>query len=88
MEAHKIIDEISLKKAGMNEELKKDTTGCIAQKEVSRAIISMFPELGIKPNKATDSDTLKLLKKFIASEKERELYQQRFLLLYLSYLLY
>jgi uncharacterized protein YqeY len=71
-------DEISLKKAGMDDELEQDATGCIAQKEASRAIISMFPELGIKPNDATDDDTLKLLKKFIANEKERELYQQKF----------
>lgn len=51
----------------------------IAQKTVSRAIISMFPELGIKPDKATDDDTIKLLKKYITSEKTRELYQQKIL---------
>ena len=46
------------------------------QKTVSRAIISMFPEIGVKPNKATDEDTTKLLKKYISQEKTRELYQQ------------
>ena len=35
----------------------------IAQKTVSRAIISMFPEIGKKPAQATDDDTIKLLKK-------------------------
>ena len=51
----------------------------IDQKTVSRAIISMFPEIGVKPDKATDDDTIKLLKKYIASEKTRELYQQKYL---------
>lgn len=51
----------------------------IAQKTVSRAIISMFPELGKKPAQATDDDTIKLLKKYIAQEKEREIYQHGYL---------
>jgi uncharacterized protein YqeY len=46
----------------------------IAQKTVSRAIISMFPEIGKKPAQATDDDTIKLLKKYIGQEKERQLY--------------
>lgn len=46
----------------------------IAQKEVSRAIISMCPEIGVKPDKATDSDIIRLLKKYISSEKTRQLY--------------
>lgn len=46
----------------------------ICQKEVSRAIISMFPEIGTKPGKATDDDTIKLLKKYISMEKTRQLY--------------
>jgi uncharacterized protein YqeY len=46
----------------------------IAQKTVSRAIISMFPEIGKKPGDATDDDTIKLLKKYINQEKERQLY--------------
>ena len=51
----------------------------IAQKEVSRSIISMFPEIGTKPDKATDEDTIRLLKKYISMEQTRELYQQRYL---------
>ena len=47
---------------------------CHNQKDVSRAIISMFPEIGVKPTNATDDDTIKLLKKYIRSEKERLLY--------------
>jgi len=48
----------------------------IAQKDVSRAIISMFPEIGVKPDNATDEDTISLLKKYIFMEKTRELYAQ------------
>lgn len=51
----------------------------IATKEVVRTIISMYPEIGVKPNQATNDDTLKLLKKYIAIEKIRELYLQHFL---------
>lgn len=42
--------------------------------EFSRAIISMFPEIGVKPDKASDSDTIRLLKKYINMEKTRQLY--------------
>jgi len=52
---------------------------CISQKTVSRAIISMFPEIGKKPADATDDDVIKLLRKYIGQEKERELYQQKYL---------
>jgi uncharacterized protein YqeY len=52
---------------------------CIAHKEVSRAIISMFPEIGVKPDKATDDDVIKLLKRYINVEKTRELYIQKYL---------
>ena len=47
----------------------------IAHKTVSRAIISMFPEIRKKPADATDNDVIKLLKKYIAQEKERDVYQ-------------
>jgi len=47
----------------------------IAQKTVSRAIISMFPELRKKPAEGTDEDVIKLLKKYINQEKERSIYQ-------------
>lgn len=46
----------------------------LARKDVPRAIISMFPELGKKPGDATDEDVIKLLKKFIGNEKTRQLY--------------
>jgi uncharacterized protein YqeY len=49
----------------------------ISQKNVSRAIISMFPEIGKKPADATDDDTIKLLKKYIKNEKERLLYTNK-----------
>lgn len=47
----------------------------IAQKTVSRAILSMIPQLGKKPNESTEEDIQKLLKKYISMEKERALYQ-------------
>jgi len=51
----------------------------IAKKTVSRAIISMFPEIGKKPGDATDDDTIKLLKKYISQEKERSVYELSYL---------
>jgi len=51
----------------------------IAQKTVSRAIISMFPETGKKSKDITDDDIIKLLKKYINQEKERRLYELKFL---------
>lgn len=51
----------------------------ITQKEVSRAIISMFPEIGVKPDKASDIDTVKLIKKYINMEKTRLLYVDKHL---------
>jgi len=51
----------------------------IAVKNVVRSIISMFPELGIKPDNAKDDDVIKLLKKYVAIEKIRELYSQHIL---------
>jgi len=62
---------------------KSDTTSgtmyeaCMSIKDVVRAIISMFPEIGTKPDKATDDDTIQLLKKYITIEKTRELYLQK-----------
>jgi len=52
---------------------------CVSQKTVSRAIISMFPEIGKKPSDGTDDDVIKLLKKYIGQEKEREIYQLGYL---------
>jgi len=51
----------------------------IAQKTVSRAIISMIPETGKKPNDTTEEDILKLVKKYAAHEKERSLYELSYL---------
>lgn len=47
--------------------------------EFARAIISMFPEIGVKPDKASDSDTIRLLKKYIGMEKTRQLYVDKHL---------
>lgn len=49
------------------------------QKNVIRAIISMFPEIGKKPSEGTDDDVVKLLKTFINQQKERQLYIQKHL---------
>lgn len=51
----------------------------IAQKTMSRAIISMIPETGKKSSEVTDEDILRLLKKYISNEKERTLYELSFL---------
>lgn len=51
----------------------------IGQKNVSRSIISMFPDIGLKPDNASDEDTIKLLKKFINQEKTRQLYIMKYL---------
>jgi len=64
--------EISYRKQGTCEGLAYDMI--IAQKTVSRAIISMFPEIKKKPADGTDDDVIKLLKKYISQEKERQLY--------------
>ena len=73
---HAMLQEVYLRKTGNNDEsiLKEQS-----QKEVSRAIISMFPEIDVKPDKATDDDVIKLLKKYISMEKTRELYIQKHL---------
>ena len=67
-------------------QIRKDTNpsgtiynACIAVKHVARSIISMFPEIGIKPDKASDDDSIKLLKKYISIEKIGELYIQHHL---------
>lgn len=70
-------NEITLRKAG--DTLNDRFDEIVSQKTVSRAIISMFPQIGVKPDDATDDDVIKLLKKYINQEKERNLYQLRFL---------
>ncbi len=49
----------------------------INQKEVSRFIISMIPQLGIKLDKVSDEDIIKLLKIYIKNEKMKFLYQNK-----------
>lgn len=78
-----MLEEIDIKKgnkskmfAGTQEER---LNMAIAQKTVARAIISMFPEIGKKPDQATDDDCIKLLKKYISQEKERLLYSDKHL---------
>ena len=77
--------EIKYRKMGADKFLEANPTTkdaynvMISQKNVSRAIISMFPEIGKKPAEATDDDTIKLLKKYINQEKERSLYELSFL---------
>lgn len=72
-----MMGEVELRKINMISGDVFDTA--IAHKTVCRGIISMFPEIGKKPADATDDDVIKLLKKYIGQEKEREIYQQRHL---------
>jgi uncharacterized protein YqeY len=74
---HAMLDEVKHRKDGTTDGPLYET--CIAHKEVARAIISMFPEIGIKPDNATDADVIKLLKRYINIEKIRELYKQKYL---------
>lgn len=70
-------NEITLRKKGIYKGDEIDEA--IAVKEVVRSIISMFPEINIKPNNSTDNDVIKLLKKYVQSEKIRELYNSHIL---------
>ena len=69
--------EVELRKQGITDGSRFDNV--TADKTVSRAIISMFPEIGKKPADATDDDVIKLLKKYIGQEKERAVYQLGYL---------
>lgn len=51
----------------------------LAIKNVCRSIISMYPSLDVKPDNATDEQTISLVRKYISQEKERELYKQKYL---------
>ena len=64
--------EIELRKEGITSGPKFDEA--IANKTVSRAIISMIPDLGVKPEETTVDHIYKLLKKYSSNEKERQLY--------------
>lgn len=68
-----MMEEVRLRKE--NDNTSDDYKKAIAHKTVSRAIISMFPEIGVKPDDATDDDVIRLLKKYIGQEKERAIYQ-------------
>ncbi len=64
--------EVELRKQGITSGSKFENA--IAHKTVSRAIISMIPELGIKAKDTTVDHIYKLLKKYSSNEKERQLY--------------
>lgn len=72
-----MLNEVRLRKEGDMRSGEYHNT--IAHKIVTRAIISMFPEIGKKPADATDDDTIKLLKKYIKNEKEHLLYYNKHL---------
>ena len=65
--------EMKLRKSNLTDDPLYKTT--VAQKEVSRSIISMLPQIGKKSHQATDEDLLKLVKKYVAQEKERAIYE-------------
>ena len=67
--------EIELRKEGAISGTKFDNA--VAHKTVSRAIISMIPELRKKPHDTTVDDIYKLLKKYASNERERQLYIQK-----------
>lgn len=69
--------EVEFRREGTNSGTLYEATMSI--KNVVRAIISMYPELGTKPDKATDEQTIQLLKKYVLQEKTRELYVQKIL---------
>ena len=79
--------KVDLHKAMKREvEMRKNNTcsgtiyeACMAVKDVVRTIISMFPEIGLKPDQASDDNTIQLLKKYVTLEKTRELYLQHIL---------
>jgi hypothetical protein len=52
---------------------------CISVKEMVRSVISMCPEIGSKPEKVTDEQTIQLIKRFIMMEKTRLLYTEKHL---------
>jgi len=73
--------EIQLKKPNEYSELSQATQMELALsiKEVARSIISMFPEIRVKPDQATDKDTISLLKKYVFMEKTRLLFTEKHL---------
>jgi len=70
-------EEVRMRKEGITSGDEFDKVIC--RKTVSRAIISMCPEIGKKPGNITDDDTIKLLKKYISQEKERSVYELGYL---------
>ena len=66
--------EIECRKEGTNNGILFNVI--IATKYVIKSVLSMFPDIDLKPENATDEDTIQLLKKFIFKEKTSELYNQ------------
>lgn len=69
--------EIEFKKTKSESGIMYDA--CVAVKEMVRSVISMFPEIGVKPENATDEQTIQLIKRFVVIEKTRLLYTERHL---------
>lgn len=72
--------EVEYRKGKISESFTEDDYDkAIAHKTVSRAIISMIPQLGKKPDQTTEEDIQQLLKKYVSMEKERSLYELGYL---------
>jgi uncharacterized protein len=67
--------EVNSKKEGTNSGMVFDAL--MAVKYVVRSVLSLFPDEDIKPENATDDDTIAMIKKVIFKEKTSELYNQR-----------
>ena len=52
---------------------------CVAVKNACRAVISKFPEIGVKPADSSDEDVIKLCKKYIKEQKTRLLFTGKYL---------
>lgn len=70
--------EVDFRKQGISEG-NDEYDKAIAHKTVSRAIISMIPQTGKKPDQTTEEDIQKLLTKYVSMEKERSLYELGYL---------
>lgn len=53
---------------------KEHLQSVVIAKGVIREVLSMFPTIGVKPDNATDEQTIKLLRQVIYMEKTRQLY--------------
>lgn len=66
--------EVETKRLGTDSGRLFDTL--IAVKYTVRSVLSMFPDIDMKPENATDETVITLTKKFIFKEKTSELYNQ------------